>query len=124
MSCLREQPNVPIVPLAPNTPVVGYGVRVLPSALGDETSVGVVDPMIGYSTTRMDKLCARFALPEHRLDQMLIGSCHVGPYSDRMVPAQTRRLQAEADERRAAQELARAKNELDWAEYEPEHAPF
>jgi hypothetical protein len=126
MSCsgLREQANVPIVPLAPNTPVVGYGVRVLPNMLGSEANVGVVDPMMGYSTTRMDKLCARFSLPEQRLDQMLVGTCHVGPYTERIMPAQTRRIQAEADECRAMAELAVAKNALDWSPYEPEPAPF
>jgi hypothetical protein len=124
MSCLREQPNVPIVPLAPNTPVVGYGVRVLPNALGEDKSVGVVDPMVGYSTTRLDKLCARFAMPEQRLDQMLIGSCHVGPYTERIMPAQTRRIQAEIDEQNQRQQLARAQNQLDWAAYDPEPSPF
>ena len=124
MSCLREQPNVPIVPLAPNTPVVGYGVRVLPNALGEDKSVGVVDPMVGYSSTRLDKLCARFAMPEQRLDQMLIGSCHVGPYTERIMPAQTRRIQAEIDEQNQRQHLARAHNQLDWAAYDPEPSPF
>ena len=124
MSCLREQPNVPIVTLAPNTPVVGYGVRVLPNALGEDKIVGVVDPMVGYSTTRLDKLCARFAMPEQRLDQMLIGSCHVGPYTERIMPAQTRRIQAEIDEQNQRQHLARAHNQLDWAAYDPEPSPF
>ena len=46
MSCLREQPNMPHVPLAPNVPVVGYGVRVMPNPLGAPADVGVVAPVV------------------------------------------------------------------------------
>ena len=121
MSCLREQPNVPHVPLAPNEPVVGYGVRVMPNPLGAPADVGVVDPMLGHSTSRFEKSCARFEMPP-RLDKMLIGSCHVSPYTDRFIPVQTRAVQSECDERKSRAAIAHAKTE--WEQYEPEPAPF
>jgi len=122
MSCLREQPNTPHVPLAPNDPVVGYGVRVVPNPLGTLSStVEVIDPMLGHSTSRHEKSCARFEMPP-RLDEMLIGSCHVSPYTDRFLPVQTRNVQSECDERKSRAAIAQAKT--DWLPFEPEPTEF
>jgi hypothetical protein len=125
MSCaLREQLNVPIVPLSPNAPVVGYGVRVVPNPLGSPATVEVIDPMLGHSTSRHEKSCARFGMPP-RLDEMLTGSCNASPYTDRLMPMQTRRIQSECNEQSALESIARTRSELDWATYEPEPAsPF